>query len=106
MLAGLPRPWQIGVLWDKDDRVARPLIAALKARGDYPIGENEPYSGRARIGNSIEIHADAGGLPGVLIEVREDMTADPADAARMGDVLADALAPVLAESALYRRKSR
>lgn len=28
------RPWHIGVLFDRDERLARPLLAALRSRGD------------------------------------------------------------------------
>jgi predicted N-formylglutamate amidohydrolase len=30
---GTPRPWHVGVLWDEDGRLARPLLAALSRRG-------------------------------------------------------------------------
>ena len=43
--AAAPRPWQAGVLWDSDPRLALPLIAALRAEGDLVVGDNEPYSG-------------------------------------------------------------
>ena len=28
---GVPRPWHVGILYDRDERLARPLIAALEA---------------------------------------------------------------------------
>lgn len=105
VLGGVERPWGIGVLWDADERLSAPLVSALKARGDLVVGENEPYSGRARYGYSIEVHAEGAGLPGVLVEAREDLVADPEDARRIADVLADALAPTLSDSALYRRRA-
>jgi len=103
VLAGAYRPWHIGVLWDEDERIARPLVERLKALGRYEIGENEPYSGKARYGYSIEVHAESNRLPGVLVEVREDLISDPDSARAMGDVLFEALAPVLAQSTLYRK---
>jgi len=105
-LAGQNRPWHIGILWDEDDRIARPLIETLKQRGDFEIGENEPYSGKARFGYTIEEHAEAAGRPGVLIEVREDLISSSEDAFAMGDLLADALAPILANSSLYARRAQ
>ena len=45
-LHGVRRPWHIGVLWDKDPRVAIPFMEALRRTGDIVVGDNEPYSGR------------------------------------------------------------
>jgi predicted N-formylglutamate amidohydrolase len=103
VLGGEFRPWHIGVLWDEDDRMSAPLIDTLRGNGEIEVGDNEPYSGRARFGYSIEQHATATGYPGVLIEVREDLIAAPEDSRRIGDELGDALAPILADSGLYRR---
>jgi predicted N-formylglutamate amidohydrolase len=102
VLAGVRRPWQIGVLWDRDPRIAGPLLEALRRRGDLEVGDNRPYSGRARFGYSIEVHATETGLPNVLIEIREDMVADADGQRRVADLMADALAPVLDDPALYR----
>jgi predicted N-formylglutamate amidohydrolase len=101
-LGGRKRPWQVGVLWDHDDRIAAPLIAALRDAG-LEVGDNHPYSGRMRFGYSIEVHATECGLPNVLVELREDMVADEDGQARMAAALADALRPVLADPALYAR---
>lgn len=102
VLAGATRPWQIGVLWDRDPRIAVPLIAALRRRGDLVVGDNEPYSGRSRFGYSVEVHASETGLPNVLIELRTDLIADDAGQARTADLLAEALQPILADPTLYR----
>lgn len=76
VLNGVSRPWQIGILWDKDPRVADVLIRGLRDAG-YHVGDNEPYSGRAPQDYTIDNHAEAAGLPHVGIEVRQDMIADP-----------------------------
>ena len=39
------RPWQVGILWDSDPRIAEPFIAALRAQPDLTVGDNEPYEG-------------------------------------------------------------
>lgn len=67
-----PRPWQVGVLWDRDARLAGPLIRRLEAEGDLCVGDNEPYSGQLQ-GDCMWRHGTARGLPHALIEVRNDL---------------------------------
>jgi predicted N-formylglutamate amidohydrolase len=89
------RPWHIGVLFDEDERLARPLLAALRARGDLGVGENEPYSARNGHGYSLACHGEARGLPHVELEIRQDLIADEAGVRRMADILAETLTPLL-----------
>jgi predicted N-formylglutamate amidohydrolase len=72
VLNGVFRPWQIGILWDQDDRIALPLIRQLRERG-LKVGDNEPYSGKALQDFTIDHHAEAAGLPHVGIEIRQDL---------------------------------
>ncbi|MFN3868961.1 MAG: N-formylglutamate amidohydrolase [Hyphomicrobiaceae bacterium] len=69
---GTVRPWQAGVLWDADDRLAGPLIGALVAEGDLLVGDNEPYSGKLQ-GDCMWQHGTQRGLPHAIIEVRQDL---------------------------------
>ncbi|MGE5503017.1 MAG: N-formylglutamate amidohydrolase [Actinomycetota bacterium] len=98
---GSPRPWHVGVLWNRDDRMARPVMEALSARPGLVVGDNQPYSGR-EINYTLDTHAGAAGLPHVSFEVRQDLVADEAGCDRWADVLASVLAPVLADDGLYR----
>jgi predicted N-formylglutamate amidohydrolase len=86
---GFARPWQVGVLWDRDDRLARPLMAELE-RGGFVTGDNEPYSGALQ-NDCLWRHGTMNGLPHVLIEVRQDLLATPEAA----DGFAIRLKPVL-----------
>ena len=81
------RPWHVGVLWDKDRRLAAPLIEMLQQEADLVIGDNEPYFGGLP-GDTIDRHALANGLPDALIELRQDLIATPASAAAWGQRLA------------------
>lgn len=89
-----PRPWHVGVLWDRDDRLAAPLIAALRAEEELVVGDNEPYTGHLE-GDCLWRHGTSRGLPHVLIEVRNDLIGDvegqQAWAALLGRRLAEAL---------------
>ena len=95
VLDGIERPWHVGVLWDQDERIARPLMDALGARDGLVIGDNKPYSGRQRYGYTVEVHATETGLANVLIEIREDQAADADGQARFAGLLAETLAPIL-----------
>ena len=101
-MQGFARPWHVGVLWDRDPRLPAPLLAALSSVDGLVVGDNEPYSGRSRLGYSNEVHATETGLPNVLIELREDTVRDAAGQERMAALLAEALMPVLADPTLYR----
>lgn len=73
IMDGYERPWHVGVLWNRDPRLAKPLIDALSEWPDVVIGDNQPYSGRDPEGYSIHTHGGDRGIPNVLIEVRQDL---------------------------------
>jgi len=68
---GRKRPWEVGVLYDRDTRLADPLMAQL-AQAGFRVGDNEPYSG-ALEGDTLWRHGTRRGLPHVLIEIRQDL---------------------------------
>jgi predicted N-formylglutamate amidohydrolase len=88
---GIARPWQVGVIFDRDRRLADPLIAALKADG-LTVGVNEPYSPADRVYYTLTRHGEARGLPAVMIEIRNDLIADEAGQREWAERLARALA--------------
>ncbi|HEX4026257.1 MAG TPA: N-formylglutamate amidohydrolase [Rhizomicrobium sp.] len=71
---GRPRPWEVGILYDRDLRLAAPLMARLAEDG-FTVGDNEPYSGRLE-GDTLWRHGTMRGLPHVLIEMRQDLVDD------------------------------
>jgi predicted N-formylglutamate amidohydrolase len=86
------RPWEVGVLWDKDARLATPLMAAL-ARAGLVVGDNEPYSGELE-NDCLYVHGTMNGLPHVLIEIRQDLIATRPQA----EAFAERLVPILDEA--------
>ena len=77
---GVRRPWQAGILWNRDARLAAPLLAALRVDGDLSVGDNEPYSG-ALAGDCMDRHGTARGLAHALVEVNQDLIGDAAGVA-------------------------
>ncbi len=71
-----PRPWQVGVLYNEDDRAARIAIPLLEAEG-LVVGDQQPYSGRL-LNATMNRHAEAEGRPYLGIEIRQDQIGDAA----------------------------
>lgn len=79
------RPWQVGVLYNTDDRAARIAIPLLAAEG-LMVGDNLPYSGRD-LNYTMNRHAEARGRPYLGIELRQDLVMTPRDHARWAALL-------------------
>ncbi len=101
-LHGVPRPWQVGVLWDKDPRLAVPLMAALREPGDIVVGDNQPYSGRHSADFTVDHHAETLGLAYGAMEIRQDLIEDESGQQRWADRLADVLEAVLRDERLFQ----
>lgn len=87
---GVARPWMASVLWERDGRLAGPLLEALRAQPGLIIGENEPYPGQYE-GDTLWRHGTVRGLAHAIIEVRQDLIADASGqqawAARLAGIL-------------------
>jgi predicted N-formylglutamate amidohydrolase len=86
VLNGISREVQMGVLWDKDDRLSDIFIEDFRAAG-FLTGDNEPYSGRAPQDFTIDHHAEEIDLPHVGIEVRQDLIDDIAGVEEIAPVM-------------------
>ncbi|RED54034.1 N-formylglutamate amidohydrolase [Aestuariispira insulae] len=101
-MRGAKRPWHIGVLMNRDRRMGEALMKVLaKQRPDLCIGDNKPYSGMDPYGYTIETHALPGGLPNVLLEIRQDLIRTEAGQQEWGEIVGDALEEVLADPHVY-----
>lgn len=92
---GRPRPWHAGILWDKDPRLAAPLIAALRSDTALVVGDNEPYDGALK-GDCLWRHGTSRGLAHALVEIRQDLIASEAGQAAWAERLAGILQSILA----------
>jgi predicted N-formylglutamate amidohydrolase len=88
---GKTRPWQIGIVFDEDARVANALIAALTADSALTVGVNEPYSPADLVYYTVSRHARRHDLPAAMIEIRNDEIGDEPSQRRWADRLADIL---------------
>ena len=89
------RPWEVGVLYGRDQRLALPLMKHLAAAG-FMVGDNEPYTG-ALEGDTLDTHGTKTGHANVLIEIRQDFLGDVEKAEAMAARLKPILDASLAE---------
>ncbi|MEM9012401.1 MAG: N-formylglutamate amidohydrolase [Pseudomonadota bacterium] len=92
-----PRPWHISVLYNRDARLARPLLARLRGEPDLVVGENEPYLVSDELDYAIPVHGEARGILSVEIEIRQDTLGDAASCRRWSDRLARLLPAALGD---------
>jgi len=96
-----PRPWQISVCWDRDGRVAQPVLAALREEG-LTVGENQPYGFDELSDFAIPEYGLKRGLPHILVEIRNDQIRDDTDVATWAERLAQHLTAALGDPAAQR----
>ncbi len=85
------RPWHVGVLYNRDQRLAKVLMDLLRRRQGLAVGDNEPYSMTDATDYTIPIHGEQRDLHHVLIEIRQDLIADEAGQRRWADLFAQLL---------------
>lgn len=73
-----PRPWEISVIADADWRIGNALVDVLRERTTLCIGVNEPYTVNMQADYTVPVHAEAGGVAYVEIEIRQDLIGDAA----------------------------
>jgi predicted N-formylglutamate amidohydrolase len=81
------RPWEIGVLYNEDDRAARIAIPNLRDAG-LNVGDQLPYSGKL-LNATMNRHGEGNNLAYLGIEMRQDMVADSTGQARFAVLLAN-----------------
>ena len=90
------RAWHAGVLYQRDARLARPLLAALRAEPGLAVGDNQPYAVSDQTDYAIVEYGERRGLLHVELEIRQDLiSALPGQqewAARLARLLPGALA--------------
>jgi predicted N-formylglutamate amidohydrolase len=74
--AGIPRPWHIGTLYQRDTRLPPLLLQLLRAEADLVVGDNEPYAVSDATDYTIPVHGEKRGLMNTGIEIRQDLITD------------------------------
>ncbi|MEM7124441.1 MAG: N-formylglutamate amidohydrolase [Pseudomonadota bacterium] len=87
---GNARPWHIGLLYNRDDRLAAILHDVLTEH-DVVVGDNEPYAISDDSDYGIPVHGEERGVPHIEFEIRQDLIADDAGQKRWAALLEDVL---------------
>lgn len=95
VLHGQPRAMEVGVLFDRHERVARRLVQNLATVG-FTVEENQPYSGLDGLIYSAHRHGGTHQIPYLEIEVRNDLLG-PCLMQRTAERILRALRPLLQE---------
>ncbi|MGB8818742.1 MAG: N-formylglutamate amidohydrolase [Rhizobiaceae bacterium] len=102
-MGGRARPWHIGLLWDRDDRVFSRLCESLKRDPQLIVGDNEPYDGALK-GDTLHEHATKAGRAHVLIEIRQDLIASGQGQIEWARRLAPLLAAINDDPAMHEHR--
>ena len=70
------RPWHVGILDNRDTRLAHALLRTIREEGEWVVGDNEPYSVSDTSDYAIPVYGEQRGLPHVELEIRQDLIAD------------------------------
>lgn len=89
VLAGQSRPWSIGFAHGRDRRFAALILEAMNRDTNLVVGDNQPYAVDDASDYTIPVHGENRGLPHVLVEIRQDGLATPADACTWAARLAE-----------------
>jgi predicted N-formylglutamate amidohydrolase len=72
---GAARPWHAGVMYNRDPRFARHLLALLQKEPGLVVGDQQPYVVSDTSDYTIPMHGERRAVPHVLIEIRQDLIA-------------------------------
>lgn len=75
----VPRPMHAGVLYGRDQRLGRALLAHLRKDESLIIGDNEPYAVSDEGDYTLLVHGEQRGLLHVELEIRQDLLEDEAE---------------------------
>ncbi len=94
MFKGVARAIEVGILYNRDTRLAHIMLDLLRRAGDLNVGDNQPYAVGDLSDYTVPVHGEGRGLPHVEIEIRQDLIAEPAGqaawAARLARLLPEA----------------
>ena len=95
---GKQRPWSIGLSHTPDRRLSSAMIDALRRKGGFEVGDDQPYDADAEVDYTIFAYGHQAGRRHLQVEFRQDLVATDIGADHWGTVFADAVEEVVAAS--------
>jgi predicted N-formylglutamate amidohydrolase len=87
---GVSRPWQVGILYNRDTRLAHRLLETFKAEG-LTVGDNEPYFVSDESDYGVPRYGEQRGNVHVELEIRQDLISDASGQAKLSAIVTRAL---------------
>jgi predicted N-formylglutamate amidohydrolase len=97
-MAGRDRPQHVTVCWTLDSHLPNRALGALRRQEGLVVGDNDPYAVDLGVDYTVPEHALRRGLPYLMLEIRQDLVATPADAALWVERLVPVVREVLADA--------
>lgn len=98
VMSDFARPWQAGVLYNRDGRFALALKYELEGEG-LIVGDNEPYAVSDATDYGVPVHVEPRRLLHVELEIRQDLIAHAGGQAEWADRLGRLLGTLAARPA-------
>jgi len=73
---GEQRPWTLGLLYNRDARLAEPLLALMNQDSEHHVGDKLPYAVDDTSDYSLPVHGEQRGLLHIGFELRQDLLGD------------------------------
>ena len=88
---GVARPWHVGMLYNRDARLAHALLELLRRDPALVVGDNEPYSVSDSTDYGVVEYGERAGNLHVEIEIRQDLLSTEAGQAAWAERFAELL---------------
>ena len=98
---GMPRAVEIGILHDRDCRLADAMLERARRRDGYRIERNAPYGPEDGVTHTLVEQGIANGLLNVMIEIRNDLVRDDVGQARISGLLEALVSESLADEKIW-----
>ncbi len=84
---GKKRAVELGILHDRDTRLADAMLAASSEISDLDIRRNEPYKPDDGVTHTLRYHGIANNLKNVMLEIRNDLISSEVQCQKMAEML-------------------
>lgn len=88
VLAGVSRPWSLGVCYQASHLWAKQWLIALRDRQIDDVGDNEPYFVDDEIDYTLPVHCEANDIPCIMLEFRQDELKEIESVQRWSELIA------------------